>query len=141
MIGKKIMFRVRMGSADVHYGEGQLVAGSKMLDFFGDLGTELCIRYDGDESLFRSYSSVDFLEPVYLGDIIEYYGWIEKTGKSSRTCRFEAYKVVELAKDPKLSAFAANVLPEPLLVGTAVGTLIVKKEFQRGAQDPDFENE
>jgi acyl-CoA hydrolase len=140
MVGKKVILRARMGSGDAHYA-GELVNGSKILDYFGDVGTELCIRYDGDESLFRSYSSVDFLAPVYAGDFMEYHGWIEKVGNSSRFCKFEAYKVIELARDPELALSAANILAEPLLVGKAEGTLIVKKEFQRGAQDPDFKHE
>jgi acyl-CoA hydrolase len=140
MIGKKVMMRVRMSAGDAHYA-GELVNGSKVLDYFGDVATELCIRYDGDESLFRTYTSVDFLAPVYAGDFLEYHGWIEKAGNSSRTMKFEAYKVIELARDPKLSISAANVIKEPLLVAKAEGILIVKKEFQRGAQDPDFKHE
>lgn len=137
MIGEKVILRVRMSSGDAHYA-GELVNGSHILDFFGDVGTELCIRYDGDESLFRSYDSVDFLAPVYAGDFMEYHGWIEKAGGSSRRCQFEAYKVIELARDPELAISAANVLKEPLLVGKATGTLIVQKQFQRGPQDPKF---
>jgi len=137
MIGEKVILRVRMSSGDAHYA-GELVNGSKILDFFGDVGTELCIRLDGDESLFRSYDSVDFLAPVYAGDFMEYHGWIEKAGASSRKMKFEAYKVIELAHDPKLAMSAANVLAKPLLVGKATGTLIVQKQFQRGCQDPKF---
>lgn len=137
MIGKKVILRVRMSSGDAHYA-GELVNGSKILDFFGDVGTELCIRFDGDESLFRSYDSVDFLAPVYAGDYMEYHGWIEAAGASSRKMKFEAYKVIELARDPKLAMSAANVLKEPLLVGKATGTLIVQKKYQRGFQDPKF---
>ena len=137
MVGKKVMLRARMGSGDAHYA-GELVNGSKILDFFGDLGTELCIRYDGDESLFVSYSSIEFLAPVYAGDFMEYCAWIEKAGNTSRVCKFEAYKVIELARDPELSLSSANVLTEPVLAGRAEGTLIVKKDRQRGAQDPEF---
>ena len=137
MIGTKVMFRIRMGSADAHYA-GELVNGSHILDIFGDVGTELCIRNDGDESLFAGYSSVEFLAPVYAGDFIEYVGWIEERGKSSRTCKFEAYKVIELARDENLALSAANVLNPPVLVGRATGTLVVKKSEQRGPQDPAF---
>lgn len=137
MVGEKVVLRVRMSSGDAHYA-GELVNGSKILDFFGDVGTELCIRYDGDESLFRSYDSVDFLAPVYAGDYMEYHGWIEYAGATSRKMKFEAYKVIELARDPGLAISAANVLEEPLLVGKASGTLIVQKKFQRGPQDPKF---
>lgn len=132
MVGEKVVLRARMSAGDAHYA-GELVNGSKILDYFGDVATELCVRMDGDESLFRSYDSVEFLAPVYAGDFIEYYGWIEKAGNTSRRMQFEAYKVIELARDPELANSAANVLPEPLLVGKATGTLIVKKELQRPA--------
>lgn len=137
MIGEKVVLRVRMGAGDAHYA-GELVNGSRILDFWGDVGTELMIRNDGDESLFIGYEDVQFTAPVYSGDYIEYSGWIEKRGGTSRTCKFEAYKVIELAKDDKLALSAANVLKEPVLVGKATGTLIVKKDLQRGPQDEAF---
>ena len=137
MIGEKVILRVRMSSGEAHYA-GELVNGSHILDFFGDVGTELCIRFDGDESLFRGYKDVEFLAPVYAGDFMEYHGWIESAGKSSRTCKFEAYKVIELARDPQLAISAANVIKTPILCGKATGTLVVQKQFQRGAQDPKF---
>ena len=64
-----------MGSHDAHYG-GNLVDGARMLGLFGDVATELCIRHDGDEGLFRAYDSVEFLAPVYAGDFIEAEGEI-----------------------------------------------------------------
>ncbi|MGI6486694.1 MAG: 3-aminobutyryl-CoA ammonia lyase [Thermoanaerobacterales bacterium] len=137
MIGEKVVLRVRMSASDAHYA-GELVNGSKILDYFGDVATELSIRHDGDESLFRAYDSVEFLAPVYAGDFIEYHGWIESVGKTSRKMKFEAYKVIELARDPNLEISAANVLKEPLLVGRASGTLIVPADRQRGPQDPKF---
>ena len=138
MIGTKVMHRIRVSASDARYGGG-LVAGSMLLEFFGDLATELCVRNDGDEGLFVAYDSVEFLAPVYTGDFIEYYGWIESKGRTSRKMKFEAYKVIEEPRDPGLFDSAANVLKEPILVGRASGTLIVRAERQRGAQDPDFE--
>lgn len=137
MVGEKVVLRVRMSAADAHYA-GELVNGSKILDYFGDVGTELCIRMDGDESLFRSYDDIQFLAPVYAGDFMEYEGWIEEAGNSSRRCKFAAYKYISLARDPELAISAANVLEERVCVGTATGTLIVQKQFQRGAQDEKF---
>ena len=67
--------KVRMSLHDAHYA-GNLVDGAKMLNLFGDVATELLIRYDGDEGLFRAYSSVEFLAPVYAGDFIEVKGKI-----------------------------------------------------------------
>lgn len=137
MIGEKIVLRVRMSAGEAHYA-GELVNGSHILDFWGDVGTELAIRLHGDESLFLGYENVRFTAPVYSGDFMEYVGWIEKAGKTSLTCKFESYKYISLNRDPKLANSAADVLPEPVLCATATGTLIVKKEHQRGAQDPKY---
>jgi len=63
----QVNLRVRMSSADSHYA-GNLVAGATILKLFGDVATELTIRYDGDEGLLRAYDSVEFLAPVYAGD-------------------------------------------------------------------------
>lgn len=137
MIGEKVILRLRMSAGDAHYA-GELVNGSHILDIWGDVGTELMIRNDGDESLFVGYKDVEFLAPVYAGDFMEYHGWIEKRGGSSRTCKFEAYKYIELARDSNLPISAANVIKKPVLCGKATGTLVVKKDFQRGAQDENF---
>jgi len=135
MIGEKVIIRVRLSMEDAHYA-GELVNGSKMLDFFGDVATELLIREDGDEGLFRSYNKVDFLAPTYAGDFMEYHGWIESVGNTSRIMKFEAYKVIELARDPKLPESAANVLTPPVLVGTAEGVCVTPKENQRSNHTP-----
>ena len=136
MIGEKVILHVRMGNGDAHYA-GNLVNGARMLDFFGDVATELLIRMDGDEGLFRAYEHVDFLAPVYAGDFMEYHGWIESAGNTSRRMKFEAYKVIVPAAGGEVSA--ADVLAEPILVGCAEGICVVPKNCQRGAQDPAFE--
>ena len=48
------------------------------------------VYVDGDISLFLGYEKVEFLAPVYVGDFMEYHGWIEKVGNQSYTCKFEA---------------------------------------------------
>lgn len=138
VLGEKVMIRVRLGTKDAHYA-GELVNGAKMLDYFGDVATELAIRLDGDEALFRTYEHVDFLAPCYAGDFVEYVGWIEKVGNTSHRMCFEAWKVIELAKKPDLEASAANVLNPPVLVGRAVGIGVTPKNCQRGAQDIHFD--
>ena len=57
----KSMIRVRMSTADAHYG-GNLVDGAKILSLFGDVATELLVRLDGDEGLFLRYDEVEFLK-------------------------------------------------------------------------------
>jgi 3-aminobutyryl-CoA ammonia-lyase len=58
-----VTLRLRVGAEQAHYGGG-LVDGAFLLKLFGDAATELLIRRDGDEGLFRAYASVDFLAPV-----------------------------------------------------------------------------
>ena len=122
------VIRVRMSAHDAHYG-GHLVDGAKMLQLFGDVGTELHIRLDGDEGLFRAYDNVEFLAPVYAGDFIEAHGRITRVGRTSRTLEFEAWKVVGPLSN--LSDSAADVLEEPVLVCKASGTGVTLLERQR----------
>lgn len=124
----KAVIRLRMSQADAHYG-GNLVDGAKMLQLFGDVATELLIRFDGDEGLFRAYDNVEFLAPVYAGDYIEARGEIVEVGRTSRKMKFEAYKVIR--SRPDINDSAAEVLEEPILVCKASGTCVVPLEKQR----------
>lgn len=124
----KAVIRMRMSLQDAHYG-GNLVDGAKMLQLFGDVATELLIRNDGDEGLFRAYDNVEFLAPVYAGDYIEAQGEIVEIGKSSRKMIFEARKVI--IPRPDLNESACDVLKEPVIVCRARGTCVVPKEKQR----------
>ena len=124
----RVVLRMRMSQADAHYG-GNLVDGARMLGLFGDLATELCILHDGDEGLFRAYDAVEFLAPVFAGDYIEAEGWITEVGRTSRKMRFEARKVIRPL--PELSASAAEVLAEPVVVARATGTCVVPLAKQR----------
>ena len=125
---KTSMIRLRMSSLDAHYG-GNLVDGAHMLALFGDVATELLIMQDGDEGLFCAYDNVEFLAPVYAGDYIEAVGEITKVGNTSRKMVFEARKVVR--PRPDISASAADVLEEPIVVCRASGTCVVPKQCQR----------
>lgn len=121
----KAMIRLRMSTADAHYG-GNLVDGAKMLALFGDVATELLIRHDGDEGLFVAYDKVEFTAPVYAGDYIEAVGEIVKTGNTSRKMVFEARKVI--IPRPDISPSACDVLEEPVVVCRAEGTCVVPKD-------------
>ena len=125
---KTSMIRLRMSSQDAHYG-GNLVDGAHMLALFGDVATELLIMQDGDEGLFCAYDNVEFPAPVYAGDYIEAVGEITKVGNTSRKMVFEARKVVR--PRPDISASAADVLEEPIVVCRASGTCVVPKQCQR----------
>lgn len=122
------MIRIRMSAHDAHYG-GNLVDGARMLQLFGDVATELLIINDGDEGLFCAYDKVEFLAPVFAGDFIEAVGEITNIGNSSRKMVFEARKVIVPRTD--ISASAADVLDEPIVVCRASGTCVVPKDNQR----------
>jgi 3-keto-5-aminohexanoate cleavage enzyme len=133
MIGTKVTLRLRMSSHDAHYA-GELVDGARMLALFGDLATELLIRLDGDEGLFRAYEEVEFLAPVFAGDYIEATAELVRMGNTSRQMRFEARKVVQNLRQPGLAASAADVLAEPVVVCRAVGTCVTPKDLQRATK-------
>ena len=124
----KSVIRLRMSMHDAHYG-GNLVDGAHMLALFGDVATELLIRHDGDEGLFKAYDMVEFLAPVYAGDYIEATGEITGVGNTSRKMSFEARKVIVPRGD--ISESACDVLDEPVVVCRATGTCVVPKAKQR----------
>ncbi|MDY0294826.1 MAG: hotdog domain-containing protein [Acholeplasmataceae bacterium] len=124
----KVLHRLRLSQHDAHYG-GNLVDGARVLAFFGDVATELLIRYDGDEGLFRAYEKVDFLAPLYAGDFIEVEAEIISVGTTSRKMHFACYKII--SSRPDINPSAADVLEERVLVTEAYGTCVVPKEKMR----------
>ncbi len=117
-----------MSNQDAHYG-GNLVDGAKVLALFGDAATELLIRLDGDEGLFRAYEKIDFLAPIYAGDFLEIKAEIVEAGNTSRKIEFHCYKIIQAR--PDIAPSACDVLEEPILTTYALGTCIVPKELQR----------
>src|ERR1700727_613651 len=107
---------------DAHYG-GNLGDGAYMLGLFGDVATEACIRTDGDEGLFASYSDVQFRAPVIAGDVLEISCTITRVGTRSRELSFEARVVCRAEPHPGPSA--AAVLGEPIVAVSAAGTVVV----------------
>ena len=156
MIGAKVIHTKMMTvECDGHY-LGELIHGARILDYFGDVATELMIRATGDGSLFRAYKEAEFLAPVHIGDFMEYHGWIEKKGNTSYEVRFEAWKTISTTDDykiahkfnhgvngePDLKGYEGRILLDPpLLCGTATGIMVVRKEDQKPAPDPRFRAE
>lgn len=124
----KATLRLRLSAHDAHYGGG-LVDGARVLGLFGDVATELLIRHDGDEGLFRAYDSVEFLAPLHAGDFVEVEGEIVSVGKTSRKMKFEARKYI--SPRPDLSDSAADLLAEPVVVCRASGTCVTKAGKKR----------
>jgi 3-aminobutyryl-CoA ammonia-lyase len=126
-VSGRVLLRLRVGAEQAHYGGG-LVDGAFLLKLFGDAATELLVRHDGDEGLFRAYSSVDFLAPVHGGDYLEVEAEITRVGRTSREMRFEARRVIAPGEGS-----GARVLDPPEVVARAVGTCVVPLEKQKGA--------
>ena len=121
-LGLTVTHRRYVPYSHAHYG-GNLVDGAYMLGLFGDVATEACIRTDGDEGLFASYSDVQFRAPVLAGDILEVTAVITRVGKRSRDVSFEARVVCRA--EPERGPSAAAVLAEPVVAVTALGTVVV----------------
>jgi len=108
-----------------HYA-GNLVDGAYALAAFGDVATEVCIRLDGDEGLFASYSDVQFKAPMRAGDVLEITANVTRMGNRSRTIDFEV-RVVCRGR-PDVSESAAEVLDPPIVAVTATGVVVVPKK-------------
>ncbi|HEY6795589.1 MAG TPA: hotdog domain-containing protein [Kineosporiaceae bacterium] len=120
--GLTVVHRRYVPHSHAHYA-GNLVAGAYSLACFGDVATEVCIRTDGDEGLFASYSDVQFLAPVRAGDVLEISARVVRVGRRSRELEFEARVVCRGRSDGR--AGAAEVLAEPLLATRARGVVVV----------------
>jgi len=120
--GLTVTQRRYVSAADAHYG-GNLVDGAYVLALFGDVATEACVRMDGDEGLFASYSDVQFQAPVLGGDVIETTATVVRVGRRSRELAFEARVVCRA--NPERGPSASAVLDPPITVVTARGTVVV----------------
>lgn len=121
-LGLAVTHRRYVPYGHAHYG-GNLVDGAYVLGLFGDVATELCVRTDGDEGLLASYDNVSFRAPVRAGDVLEATATLTACGRRSRRLEFEARVVCRARADRGESA--AEVLDEPIIVVTAVGTVVV----------------
>jgi 3-aminobutyryl-CoA ammonia-lyase len=121
--GLKVVHRRYVPYSHAHYA-GNLVDGAWGLGLFGDVATEMCIRTDGDEGLFASYSDVQFHAPVRAGDVVEASATLVRVGTRSREMEF-ALLVVARGDVAGGSASAARMLAEPILATTATGTVVV----------------
>jgi 3-aminobutyryl-CoA ammonia-lyase len=128
-VGLVVTHRRYVPYAHAHYA-GHLVDGAYSLGLFGDVATEMCIRTDGDEGLFASYSDVQFTAPVRAGDVLEVTAELVAAGRRSRTMAFRA--VVVARGRPDLSPSAARLLDEPEVATTATGVVVVPPPSDAG---------
>lgn len=125
--GFSVTHRRYVPHSHAHYG-GNLVDGAYGLGMFGDVATELLIHTDSDEGLFAGYSSVEFAAPIQAGDVVEATATLVRIGKRSREIEFEARVVCRSAPDRGPSA--ADVLPAPIVVTRARGTVVAPKSAE-----------
>ncbi len=111
--------------SDAHYA-GNLVDGAFALKLFGDVGTNLSIEQDGHEGLFAGYSSVEFLEAVHGGDVVEAEARLVTKGTRSRTVDFEL-RVICRASD---QTGRSEVLSPPLIAVRARGTAVIPADHK-----------
>jgi 3-aminobutyryl-CoA ammonia-lyase len=122
-VGTVVTHRRYVPYSHAHYA-GNLVDGAYSLGLFGDVATEMCIRTDGDEGLFASYSDVQFRAPVRAGDVLEITCELTRVGTRSRVMDF-AVRVVARGAATDDQPGAAEVLVEPILATSATGTVVV----------------
>lgn len=89
-LGLRVVHKRYVAAVQAHYA-GNLVDGAFALGLFGDVATEICIRTDGDEGLFASYSDVQFLNEIRGGDVVEATGTVVRVGRRSREIDFVAW--------------------------------------------------
>jgi 3-aminobutyryl-CoA ammonia-lyase len=122
-VGTRVTQRRYVPYSHAHYA-GNLVDGAYGLAMFGDVATELCIRTDGDEGLFASYSDVQFTAPVRAGDVVEATAELVRVGTRSRVMAFTLTVVARGAATADRPG-AAEVLEPPVVATTATGTVVV----------------
>lgn len=119
--GSVASIRLRLAPADARYAGG-LVAGSKILEIFADLETEISLLEGGDEGLCAGYDKVDFLAPLQVGDFIEATGRVVARGRSSRLIELEIRRVIRV--DERGVRVPGD---EPVLLARATVTVVVGK--------------
>jgi acyl-CoA hydrolase len=114
------VIRLRLAPVDARYARG-LAAGSKAMEIFADLETELALREGGDEGLCVAYDMVEFLAPLEVGDFVEGRARVVSRGRTSRRIAAELHKVVEVDERGVLTSAGSA----PVLAARASVTIVV----------------
>ena len=85
----------------------------------------MCIRTDGDEGLFASYSDVQFRAPVRAGDVLEVDAPSSSRVGTRGRARWSSRCASSAAGAPERGASAAEVLDPPVVATTARGVVVV----------------
>jgi 3-aminobutyryl-CoA ammonia-lyase len=131
-LGLTVVHRRYVPYSHAHYA-GNLVDGAYSLACFGDVATEVCIRTDGDEGLFASYSDVQFHAPVRAGDVLEITATVVRVGRRSR--ELELTVTVVCRGNPGAGVSTAVVCDPAIIATTARGTVVVPGGAPAGRRD------
>jgi acyl-CoA hydrolase len=129
----KFTLVVRMGASDAHYG-GNVVAGARILELFGDAVTGLSAMDRGDEGLLASWEEVKFRKPVYPGDFLQVDACVEKRTKLRSFIKVTANRIVR-----GLSSADSTVekVDPPESVADANGVIVIPYAQARGGARND----
>ena len=128
-IGLTVTHSRYVGHNHTHY-SGSQVDHSYTMSLLSDAATEVCIRTDADEGAVVAYNEIDFLAPIYAGDVLEVEAFVVGVGSSSRELGMEARVICReasrlVAETTKIAQTASYVLEQPLVVARATATVVV----------------
>lgn len=128
--GATALIRLRLAPADARY-MGNLVPGSKSMEIFADLETELCLLEGGDEGLCAGYSNVEFLAPLRVGDFVEAKGRVVARGRTSRLIEAEIVRVITVDDNGIRVPFDEPVVATRCTVTVVVGKTVAAHEASK----------
>jgi 3-aminobutyryl-CoA ammonia-lyase len=117
--------RVRLTPSDARYAGG-LVPGSKAMELFADLETELALLEGGDEGLCVAYDMVEFHQPLHVGDYVEATAVVVERGRSSRKVYAEIHKVLGVDADGVLQSTGSSTLAARASATIVVGRTVAR---------------
>lgn len=123
--------RVRISPVDIRYMES-IASGSKAMELFGDVETEIALRVFGNEGLCAGYERVSFLAPIASGDFVEARGVVTGRGRTSLKIDVELTKHLSIAPDGR-----AIVHDPPMPLAQARAVVVSADRPAAGETEPD----
>ena len=118
------MLRVRLGAQDTHY-RGTVVPGATTLRMMADCGVQITTRSDGEGGLLAAVDGAEFLQPLFVGDFIEFRAWLTASGRRSRRMTIEALRTIRAPGDEPGSR--PSICDPPEIVARATLVIVVSR--------------
>jgi 3-aminobutyryl-CoA ammonia-lyase len=112
-----------------HYSDGTISLGT-IVELFGVAGGLLSYKFDGDAGVMRAFEDLQFVAPAFQGDYVRITCRYLSIGNSSRRRKYEAH-VIARTFGIGHAASSGDVLEEPILIASAIGTVVVRADLQR----------